>query len=456
VRLNDITRTTGFRIGLLFLVLFSVTSGAVFAYIYFQTYGYELNLIDSALARRAKVLSQYEPATLIQEVEEGSRNDTTRREPRGLFNANGEHLAGNMNGLPKAPFFDRPFEIEVTNPGGSRRVLRMLVHELPSGQFLALGRDMHDLREFHELLVQAMESGGALVLVLGLLGAAALGHASRRRIDAVTRAIRRIVHGHLSERLPAGGSNDDIDRLAAVVNNMLDELERLMREVKGVSDDVAHDLRTPLTRLLAGLERAERRAKTSEEHAEAIQSATEEARGLLATFNSLLRISEVESGARRQGFTSVDLTRIAQDAVEFFEPLAEENGIWLRLNATKPSELVSGDAQLLFDATCNLVSNALKFTPRDGHVVVETRHVGEEVELAVRDTGPGIPEEERDAVFRRFYRSEKSRHTPGNGLGLSMVAAVAKLHEMKLSVGDAAPGCRISLVGKRVAATARS
>ena len=148
--------------------------------------------------------------------------------------------------------------------------------------------------------------------------------------------------------------------------------------------------------------------------------------------------------------------RSSADAVEFFEPLAEENGISLRLNATKASELVSGDAQLLFDATCNLVSNALKFTPKDGQVVVETRHVGEEVELAVRDTGPGIPEDERDAVFRRFYRSEKSRHTPGNGLGLSMVAAVAKLHEMKLSVGDAAPGCRISLRGKRVTASGQS
>jgi signal transduction histidine kinase len=230
---------------------------------------------------------------------------------------------------------------------------------------------------------------------------------------------------------------------------MLDEIERLMSEVKGVCDDIAHDLRTPLTRLLAGLERAERRALSTEDYAQAIEQAIGEARGLLVTFRALLRISEIEDSARRTGFVPVDLSRIAEDVVEFFEPLADEKHIALCFTGQVEAAWVLGDADLLFDATCNLVDNAIKFTPPSGRVEVRVNATndGEHLELTVLDTGPGIPEEEREAVFRRFYRSERSRHTPGNGLGLSMVAAVARLHEMTLDVQDASPGCRIALGG---------
>jgi signal transduction histidine kinase len=447
VHLSPVFRTTGFRIGVVFLFLFGLTSLCVFVYIYTQTSQYQLQLIDASLARRIKTLSDLAPALRLRVLEDSVRADSRPREPRGLFSASGEHLAGNLQALPKPIALDRAFEQKLEDANGSPQVLRIMVHRLESGEWLAVGRDLHDAEEFDEILAQAMESGGALVLVLGLLGAVAMGLASSRRIAVVTRSIQRIVNGHLAERLPTHGRGGDIDQLATVVNGMLDELERLMREVKGVTDDVAHDLRTPLTRLMAGLEQAERRARTPEDYADAVRNAIEEARGLLATFTALLRISEVENGLRRQDFVPVDLSRIARDAVELFEPLAEEKGVALSLDAGQANGVILGDAQLLFDAACNLVSNAVKFTPPDGSVVVEISRDGSEVELAVRDTGPGISEAERDAVFRRFYRSEQSRHTPGNGLGLSMVAAVAKLHEMKLSVRDASPGCRISLSG---------
>ncbi|QPO23798.1 HAMP domain-containing histidine kinase [Pseudomonas sp. Y39-6] len=229
---------------------------------------------------------------------------------------------------------------------------------------------------------------------------------------------------------------------------MLDALERLMSEVKGVCDDIAHDLRTPLTRLIAGLERAQRRSLTQKEYASAIDTAIEDAKGLMQTFRALLRISEIEGSARRSNFTLVGFNQICADAVELFEPLADERGMNLEFKPCEGVDTVMGDSQLLFDAVCNLIDNAIKFSPDGSDVEVTVSADSNNCGISIRDHGPGIPEEEREAVFRRLYRSESSRHTPGNGLGLSMVSAVARLHEMSLQVHDARPGCRVDLIGK--------
>jgi signal transduction histidine kinase len=227
---------------------------------------------------------------------------------------------------------------------------------------------------------------------------------------------------------------------------MLSELERLMQEVKGVCDNIAHDLRTPLTRLLAGLERTRRRSGPVEEHAIAIDEAIVEMRGILQTFAALLRISEVESGARRAGFTDTDLAEVLADAVELYEPMAEAKGIRLWLASEESHPIIRGDPNLLFEVVGNLVDNALKFTNPGGCVtvrcIVDSRTIGFEVE----DNGPGIPAAERDAVQRRFYRTESSRHAPGSGLGLALVAAVARVHGMDLTIADADPGCRVTVI----------
>jgi signal transduction histidine kinase len=228
-----------------------------------------------------------------------------------------------------------------------------------------------------------------------------------------------------------------------MINGMLEEIERLMQEVKGVCDSIAHDLRTPLTRLLAGLERARRRARSTEEYAAAVDDAVVETRGLLRTFTSMLRISEVESGARRAGFASVDLARVLTDVVEFYEPIAEEKGIIL--HAGPSAATMPGDSNLLFEAVGNLVDNAIKFTPAGGRVRARAFAEVGRTGVEVIDTGPGIPQEERESVSQRFYRAEKSRNTPGTGLGLALVAAVARLHGMELVITDAMPGCRVTL-----------
>jgi signal transduction histidine kinase len=279
--------------------------------------------------------------------------------------------------------------------------------------------------------------------VLGLIGAGFAGTDAVRRIDAVTLATQRIVSGALSQRLPVLGRSGDLDRLIHVINGMLDDIERLMQEVRGVCDSIAHDLRTPLTRLLAGLERARRRARSPEEYAVAVDDAIVETKGLLRTFTAMLRISEVESGARRAGFTTVDLEQVVIDAVELYEPMAEEKGIILHAEASAAA--MPGDPSLLFEAVGNLVDNAIKFTPAGGRVTARTFAGGGRMGVEVIDTGPGIPHEERESVFQRFYRAEKSRSTPGTGLGLALVAAVARLHGMKLVITDAMPGCRVTL-----------
>jgi signal transduction histidine kinase len=230
------------------------------------------------------------------------------------------------------------------------------------------------------------------------------------------------------------------------VNGMLDEIERLMREVKGVCDAIAHDLRTPLTRLIAGLERAQRRATTKEEYRAALDHTIVEAGGMLRTFNALLRISEIESGVRRESFEPVDLAAVAMDAVELYEPAAEDKDITLALERSSPEPYpVHGDPSLLFEALANLVENAIKFAPPEGHVCMRLFSDASGFGVSIRDDGPGISVEERQAVLGRFYRGEASRHTPGNGLGLSLANAVAAMHGMEIRFPDVESGCEVQL-----------
>jgi len=446
VHLREIPRTISFRTALMSLALFSCSFLALFGYLYWQTAGYLMAEVDTALYRQIDSRSAQADDVRLAEIRKHAEQDIDGRVPHGLYDAQGKLIAGEISEMPAFKGYDKPNEFFWEKTRRKDRPIRFMMHRLDNGQTLMVAQDIHDIREFDELLVNAMVSGGALLLVVGLLGAVGLGYSARRRLDVLTRAIERIVKGDLNERLPTRGNRDDIDRIATVVNQMLDELERLMSEVKGVCDDIAHDLRTPLTRLLAGLERARRRHLREEEYAVAIDNAIEDAQGLLSTFRALLRISEIEASARRSSFAEIDLNRIAADAAEFFEPLAEERGIELTLSSSPAPCLIFGDAQLLFDATCNLLDNAIKFSPDHSRVQVLVLDAPGRSGLCVVDNGPGIPEAEREAVFRRLYRSESSRHTAGNGLGLSMVAAVARLHDMSLEVRDAHPGCRIELI----------
>jgi signal transduction histidine kinase len=446
VHLSEIPRTISFRTGLMFLGLFGFSFLVLFGYIYWQTAVYLNAEADIALLRQADNRSQQSSEVRELEIRKHELQDVDARFPHSLFNAQGQPIVGAIHSLPPFKAYDKADEFRWTGATGHAHPIRFMVHRLEDGNTLLVAQDVHDIREFDELLVNALISGGCLLLIIGLVGAIVLGHSARRRLDTLSSSIKKIIEGDLSGRLPTRGNRDDIDRLANVVNGMLDELERLMSEVKGVCDDIAHDLRTPLTRLIAGLERAQRRGLLEEDYASTIDAALNEAHGLLLTFRALLRISEIEDSARRSNFTEVDLNRIGADAAEFFEPLAEERGMSLTFTPAPSPAVLRGDAQLLFDAVCNLLDNAIKFSPDSSHIQVRVTLGLHGPCVSVSDNGPGIPEPEREAVFRRLYRAESSRHTPGNGLGLSMVAAVARLHDMTLRVQDARPGCQIELM----------
>jgi signal transduction histidine kinase len=446
VRLTDLPRTTSFRLSVLFLALFGISSLVLFGFLYWQTTSYLKNFIDDRLQRDSRSYYLADAAEVAQRMQTHAERDPQGWRPFGLFNASGYHISGNLTVLPQRPVrFNQYFEFKL--PGGAGDApFRGVAYRLPTGDIILLSENVSPTHAFRDLLLKAMAWGGILMLAVGLAGALITGLGALRQIGGITGAIERIVTGDLAKRLPTLGGAGDLDRLAHVVNGMLDDIERLMREVKGVTDDIAHDLRTPLTRLLGGLERSRRRTTSTQEYAVAVDEAIAETKAVLGTFSALLRIAEVEDGARRAGFAQIDLGRIAADVVEFHAPVAEERGVSLSFDTDAPAlAQMSGDPSLMFEAISNLVDNAIKFSPKGGCVSVRTFFYKGRIGVAVSDNGPGIPDQEREAVLRRFHRLEKSRHTPGSGLGLSLVAAVAKLHGLSLTIDPSYPGLCVTL-----------
>ncbi|BBP98153.1 two-component sensor histidine kinase [Burkholderia sp. SFA1] len=446
MRLTELHRTSSFRLATSFLALFGVATLVLFTYLYVEITGFENERVDDWLVREHAELRREQTADLAARFEQQNLYDTRHQRPFGLFDAQGRHIAGGYPGdRPEIPAFDTPFALRLTGLE-HHPPARCIAMRLPDARVALQCQNIRDLDHFDEELLRALLTAGVLTLSVALIGAVLVGVSSMRRLDAVTASIEEIVAGNLSRRLPLHAKEDDLDRLVRVVNDMLDEIERLMHEVKGVCDNIAHDLRTPLTRLIASLERAQRRAMNEASYHATLDEVIEEAVGILRTFNALLRISEIESGARREHFSQVDLGAVAADVFELYEPAAEDRAITLALHRddTAPYGML-GDSSLLFEAIANLAENAIKFAPPGGHVCIELFRNQEAISIRVRDDGPGIPADERDAVFTRFYRGESSRHTPGSGLGLSLVLAVARMHGMTVSLEDIEQGCSIVL-----------
>ncbi len=429
----------------LFLALFGVSSAVFFGFTYWQATSYLNSSVDHWIARDSAAYLPA-PGEIVQRLQLHAERDPDAWRPFGLFDASGRFIAGNLKSLPEKPTsVGHYFEYKLPR-NGKDAPFRGVGYRMPNNDILILSYNVNEIYGFKHLLFDAMAWGGIMVFGVGIAGAIITGLGAVRQINGITGAVERIVTGNLAERLPTRRGAGDLDRLVYLVNGMLDDIERLMREVKGVTDDIAHDLRTPLTRLLGGLERARRRTTSADEYARAVDAAIAETKAVLGTFSALLRIAEVEDGARRAGFMRIDLGQIAADVVEFHAPVAEERGVSLSFDTDAPSlTQMSGDPSLMFEAVSNLVDNAIKFSPMGGCVAVRTFCYKGRIGVAVSDNGPGIPADEREAVLRRFHRLEKSRHTPGSGLGLSLVAAVAKLHGLSLTIDSSYPGSCVTL-----------
>ena len=325
---------------------------------------------------------------------------------------------------------------------GTERVLRGRAEWLDEDTYVLVTSDTADLRQSRALIIRSFGIALAVTVALALGGGIVIGVLLLRRVDAVNRTARAIIDGDLSRRIPVVGPHDELGGLAEGLNLMLVRIEELMKSLRHVTSDIAHDLRTPLGRLRQRLEASRIKTSNSAEYEAAIDAAIEDTDAILKTFEAMLRIAQIEAGARRARFANTDLSSVADNVFEAFAAVAEDEG--KRLDARIEAGItVNGDRELLTQMLANLTENALRHTPAGTVVEVRLERVNGSARLTVSDTGPGIPAEDREHVLRRFYRLDTSRSTPGSGLGLSLVAAVAKLHDATISLEDNAPGVRV-------------
>ncbi|QQJ96009.1 HAMP domain-containing histidine kinase [Burkholderia ambifaria] len=360
----------------------------------------------------------------------------------GLFDANGRRVAGDIATPPvlrtdrRGRTLDRTL---VPLDGQPAPITRAMAVHRDDGMTLVVARDLSHFIQIREVAIRGLVIGGVLILIAGIAGGSMLGMRQIRRVAAIRRVTRQIAEGDLGKRLPVG-RYDELDLLAHLVNHMLDEVERLMGEVRHTCDGIAHDLRTPLARVHTMLARLAEQPHCAHDPASAqlLASARDETDRLLERFRAMLRISEIGTLSRRGGFAAVDVAALLRDVCELYEPLAEAGGVAFGLDAM-PVDGIHGDRALLFEAFSNLADNAIKFTPPGGRVRVALHTTPNGPLVRFEDTGPGIAPGERDAVLERFYRGERTRHVNGSGLGLSIVSAVMRVHGFALRIGDAQP-----------------
>jgi signal transduction histidine kinase len=457
----DLVRTTSFRLALLYALLFGGSAIVVFAVIYWAATSAMSDQLDAGLdAERAALEEDYRSGGIDALSSAVAERVAQPVHPfRYLVeDASARVLVGDV---PKTPP-PRAGRSEITMPitatdgdaDGHRRLFRTLGVVLRDGSFLVLAEDAHPLEELREFLLGAFGWGAGATFVLAVLGSMAMSTGVLRRVEAINRASERIMAGELDRRLPTttggrSGSRDEFDRLAANLNVMLDRIEVLVQGLRQVSTDIAHDLRTPLGSLRRTLEAAREKALVQADSAlvPVIDQAIEEADALLNTFGALLRIAQIEAGASRRGFGPVDLSAVLEDVVEVYAPAVEDKNQTLT-RQIPAGVAVLGDRALLTQMLANLVENAIQHSPYGAHieVLLSAACNGEGPRMTISDDGPGIPTAERDKVFRRFYRLDASRSTPGNGLGLALVAAVVDLHCAKIRLSDNPPrGLHVAL-----------
>ena len=451
--LTEVWSAATSRLMLIYGGLFAIWCVVLLGAVQFESSRYLSGVIDTMLQQRITLLARTDPSGLKGAVENAVSIDPAGVMWLGLFDAHGQRIAGNVSALPAELPVDGA--VHVVESGALHPVVgrpvrsRAVVVTLPDGRRLVAAKDSRTIDGLGAIMRRGLLWGLTLTLIPGLLGGFLLSRAPARRIRQMQLAAEPIQRGDLSRRLPVSGRGDEIDLLAGIVNTMLAEIERLMGEVKGVCDNIAHDLRTPLTHLRARLYRTQQQLKGPEEAA-SLDACLADIDALMARFRALLRISELEDGQRSACFQPMDLADVMRQVHEFYGPLAEDRGQRFELDL-QPMPATRGDPQLLFEALANLVGNAIKFTPAGGLVTLRSANDDDGGYIEVGDSGPGIPEGEREAVLLRFYRGDGSRSTPGSGLGLSIVSAIARLHGYGLEVGGDGHGARIRM---RFSATA--
>ena len=448
--LSKAIHTTAFRMALIYMVLFGVSVFLLLSFIYWWTTGITTIQTDDTIDAEITGLSeQYREnglSGLAAIVRERSRNE--RQSLYFLIDPNRKSLAGNLNAWPEVEtqeggWLDFPYQRPIggkvmTHQARGRHLL------LGNGFQLLVGRDIHERMRIEKIMRRSLLWAVALTIALGLVGGLLMSRNLLRRIEAINRTSRDVMAGDLEQRIPVTGGDDELDQLAINLNEMLEQIERLVMGMRQVTENIAHDLRSPLNRLRSRLEVTLMGEASGDDYRDALQQTVGETTDLIETFNALLNIAQAESGQLEADNRDFNLSALVRNMAELYEPVAEEKSMSLS-SEVAPGITVYGNKHLMSQALSNLLDNAVKYTPVGGKLMLVLRLSNYRPELIVADSGPGIVEEDRVRVLDRFVRLEASRNSPGSGLGLSLVKAVAQLHCTDIALEDNLPGLRVVL-----------
>ena len=449
----SVLRTAAVQLTLLYLVLVAITGSALLTLVHTMSVGLLNRETDESIQRELQFLSaQFRrggPRTLRHLVEDRSYGQTTSLY---LLSFAGQPAltTGNLDSWPADSTDPQGwvnFNYSLPERGGllETRAARAQIVRLRPGLQILVGRDIQGLRMIEGRFTESFLWAGGIVLILGFAGGALIARQSLLRVNRINSAARNVLEGDLTQRLPERGSGDELDRLAGTFNTMMERIEGLVKNLRDVTDNIAHDLRTPLHRLRSGLEAALLDAHDSAKQQDALDRAIAEADQLIETFNGLLEIAQLESGVKPK-FEPVDMARLVRELVEIYEPVADDSELAVFVHLEEIPCVCFGHRTLLAQSLANLLDNAIKYSSPGGSIRVAVRATpGGDNEFIIADDGPGIPESERQRVLDRFVRLSSSRDLPGSGLGLSLVAAVVRLHDGALSLEDNSPGLRIRI-----------
>lgn len=456
MRLIRVIRTIGFRLAAVYAGVFGLSVLVLFAVLYWIT--------GSALRQQQVASIESDVAMLVEDHGRGGLSEAAdaierrlasvvhRRAVYLLLDSDGRKIAGDLAPRPPHPGWqdlsapeesDDDAGSDERNDDGAHRLIGLGV-ALPDGSFLLVGRDAYPIVEAEEAIVRAFGWLFGMSVLLAVFGGGVLSLGFLRRVDAINRTTRAIIDGRLTDRVPTRGTHDELDKLALNLNEMLDRVQSLMESLRQVSSDIAHDLRTPLSRLRHHLEGARLKARSIHDYETAVDDAIADTDAILQTFAALLRIAQIEARTRKAAFTMVDLSGVFRSILDAYSAVAEDGGRFLRADIA-PAVRIPGDRELLTQMLANLVENAIRHTAAGTEISLRLQRRGEGAFATVADTGPGVPAEARKMVFRRFLRLERSRTTAGSGLGLALVAAVADLHGIAITLADNEPGLKVLL-----------
>jgi len=462
-KLARIVKTFTFRLALIYVGLFSLSVIFLFAFIYtFEMNHLEQQIADSIRMQYSYLIDEYKQSGssgVEIRIKELISDDSEGNEIYMLVNTKYEKLAGNLSQWPtssvKEGVFEKEgnwvrFHIEGTRANPKAIEVKAIIIPLSRWRYLLVGQSLQSNERIEQTIVQTFWASLILTIFMAFIGAIVMTRSVMKRINVINRSAYTIIHGNLSVRIPFTQGGDEFDELSSNLNEMLDKIESLLMSLSQFANNIAHDLRSPLNRIINRLDAGLRTMDDSNPARKILEKNIHDMQELVGTFNSILKISELEATTEFRSFEPCDLHSVVSNLIELYEPYAAEKDISITSDITAPL-VIYGEKNLLTQAFANLLDNAMKFIQKGGHIRLSSVLTDTSTTIIIADDGPGIPAEFRHKVFEKFFRLEQSRNTKGNGLGLSLVAAIARIHNISITLEDNNPGLRVELSFPQVA-----